>query len=306
MTTPTALPSVLADFGAGNATLVAAVEAVPGYAAHAAAKAALTPRVQAAAADLAAAQAARADLARDTADALLAGAALPADVPKRAAACHDALTRAEATVTLLKSVTSHLTEQSDAILRGAPSALLDHLNGQLQAAVMEARALDLAAATDAEEAIEVGSTEAWSRFATLRATALYIREAQRTVMTRLVDSDLAQHLDTFGAVRNYAALFPRWFENQQRIPASTLNGEPVPFAPPWPTDPPSFWLYAATHPDLDAWVPTPDQLREAVAAATTEARQNRAAKEAEEDSRATPEQRARLRSRAYLERMYLP
>lgn len=150
-----------------------------------------------------------------------------------------------------------------------------HLDEQLQQVLDEVRSLGLGAIRTAQAAIDQGKVEAWQRYQTLTDAYSEIRAAQQLVAQHLVQSDLLrQPLETFGAVRNYAELFPGWFDRQRQVVIGTVNGEPVHVSPPWSdSDPLGLWQYAVQHDEVELWVPTPAQVQAAYTMALTEARQ---------------------------------
>ena len=198
---------------------------------------------------------------------LLTDDAKPADLLKSvtALASHADLAQAERVVAVLDKAQDALLAERDAILTSGVDSLFRSLDGSLQDAVAVARSADLAGVTDAESAIEAGKPEQWAIFAAARTTIHQIRASQATVLSGLVQqTDVSQHRLTFGAIKNYAASFPGWLTRQQQEPASYAgDGSFVLPVPPWPEDPNEFVLFVAQHPEVELWVPTVQQVRDA-------------------------------------------
>lgn len=287
----------------GNEALAAALDALPGYEATVTARAALETATAAADTALSDARVDRDRLVERVAESMRDGST-PAGVPRDALKATTALAQAQATRDLLSEVSNRLSTERDQRLTTAPDTLLRHLHGQLRDVVTEARDLDLAGATDADEAIAAGVVAAWQGFLALRSHYFVIRDAQRTVVGRFVtDHTITAHLDTFGALRNYADLFPRWLDAVRRVPERIVNGDAITYAPSWPTDPAAFFLHAVTHPDLDLWVPTARDLQDAYKGAHAAALRADAARQ--DDEPQTDEQARNERRRRELERQYL-
>ena len=299
------LPLFPSFAGTTNPALVAALEALPDYGAHDAAKRRITEALSVASPSLLSAVQARQALVQDVADSARADKPQPADLGKRAAKAADAIAHAREAVALLQDADKLLSEGRDRILSGAPAALLSHLDGQLHAALVEARACGLGGITTADAAIDAGKVDAWKTVTRLTGTTSQIRAAQQLVVAQLLSgSELHQHLTTFGQVRNYADLFPGWFDRQRGRVLSTLNGEPEFASPPWDED--GCWMYAVAHHEVDLWVPTPAQLRDAYDAARADAQRAEALEEAELLGQPlTPDQSEWMQKRSILEHQYL-
>jgi len=307
MTTLPHLP-LFPSFAGTNPALLSALEALPEHAVHDAAKRRITEALSVASPSLLSAVQARQALVQEVADTARADKSQPADLGKRAARAADAVTHAREAVTVMQEADKLVSEDRDRILSGAPAALMGHLDGQLQAALTEARACGLGGITTADAAIDAGKVDAWKTVTRLTGTAAEIRAAQQLVSATLLSgSELHQHLATFGQVRNYGELFPGWFDRQRGRALSTLNGEPEYAAPPWNEDEPAgLWMYAVAHHEVDLWVPTPAQLRDAYAAARADALRTEALEEAERLGQPlTPEQSEWMQKRSILEHQYL-
>lgn len=308
-TVPLAHLSMFPAFaGLSNPALAAALEALPAYREHEAAKVRIATALQAASGDLLTATQARLAHVQQVADVAKADKPQPADFATRAAKSAAAVTEAREAVALVQEADRLLAAERDSILSAAPAALSEHLDGQLQDVLQRARGLDLRGATAAQEALDAGTGQAWQEYVKLTAAAADIRAAQRIIHAHLSHaSDTAGHLTTFGAVRNYTTLFPRWFDRQRNKPVGVVNGDPVYPAPPWPEDDPAgVWAYAVRHHEVDLWVPTPAQLRDAYTEARAEALRAAALEDRKNAGlNLTPEQRRWEENRALLERQYL-
>lgn len=306
--TTTTLPHLrmFAGFaGTTNASLLAALDSLPGYRTADAAVSNLRDAKAAAAVELTAASGARQALVGEVAQAVAAGRTDPT-VPARLAELDAAVAQATAYASLLEEVENDLAATQDETLRAAPADLSRHLDGQLQKAITAARSVSLGNVTSAQEAIDAGSVKAWQTHLTLAETYLQIREAQAQVNASLArDHLVAQHLHTFGAVRNYPGVFPRWYDRQRGVVTGSLNGDPVYLELPWDEDDRlGLWRYAIQHPEVELWVPDARQLSTAYSDALTQARQIENLREREDrGSSLTPDERERMRLHRRLEQM---
>ncbi len=302
------LPMFPAFAGTGNKALIAALEALPDYTAHEAAKTRVSTAMGEATSALMTATQAHLALVQRVTDTARADRPIPKGLPQQANETAAALTAAQAFVNVLREADQQLSQGRDQILTTAPDALLSDLSDQLEVILNEARQLGVESVSTAQEAIDAGLVEQWQRYLTLTVRHREIRAAQALVTGHLVGGDMAsQHLSTFGQARNYADLFPKWYARAHGHSTSTLNGEPVYDSPPWSEgQAEGLWSYAVQHDDVDLWVPTARQLSAAVAIATTEARaaENAQARE-DQGLPLTPDERARLDRRRHLERQYL-
>jgi hypothetical protein len=265
-------------FRSPSQPLQAALSALDGYDAHEAAQERAATALSSAIAARAAAESAKSGLTQLVLDALLSGDAKPGDLLKTVdhLATNADLARAERVVSILASAQDALLQERDALLLSSSDDLFRHLDGSLQAAVKQARSVDLAGVADAESAIEAGKHEAWSVFVDARSTTFRIRAAQGDVLAGLVrDSTVSQHQQTFGMFRNYGNLHPSWLAAQiataggVRHGAGRYEGDGVfiPRAAPWPTDASEQFLWAIQNHNVQQWVPTAQEIREAYATA---------------------------------------
>ncbi len=294
--------------GNRNPALAAALRALPDFVAQEDGKRRIAEALSVTTPGLLKAVQDRQALVAQVADTARADKPQPSDLAKQAARAADAIAQTREAVTVLLDADKMSSEAHDRVLTGAPASLMEHLDGQLQAALAEARACGLGHITTADEAIDAGKVDAWKAVTRLTATASDIWAAQQLVVAHLLSgSELHQHLATFGQVRNYADLFPGWFDWQRGRVLSTLNGEPEYATPPWDVDDPNgLWMYAVAHHEVELWVPTPAQLRDAYAAARADALRLKALEEAERLSQPlTPDQREWMQKRALLERQFL-
>lgn len=291
-----------------NAALSAAVDDLDGYAEAEAGRQGIADALAAASSDLLAASQARMALVDALAATAAAGKQIRNDLPTKAAKTAAAIASARETVIVLQEADRQLAESREVVLTAAPSRLMRHLHGQLEATLNEARALGLDRVHDAEDAIASAKTDQWQRYGVLTADHREIRAAQRQVSAELRggDREYAQHYGGFADVANYAAVFPQWYDRQRRQPASTFNGEAVFDTPPWDENAPDgLWSYAVRHHNVELWVPDPEQLQAAHKAALTEAKQLEAVRQAEEDGRRlTADERNRLDEHRRLQALY--
>ncbi len=239
--------------GTSNAPLAAALEALPTYREHEVAKVRVATALQAATAELLKATQARLTQIQRVADTAKADQDQPADLAASAVKSSQAVSQAAALVTVLQEADKLLAAGRDQILSSASAGLAEHLDAQLQDVLQQARALDMGGATNAQEALDAGTGDAWQTHVKLTAAAADIRAAQRLVFAHLSrGSPLHQHLDTFGQVRNYASMFPGWFDRQRRTPIAVVNGEPRYPSPPWSEeDPTGIWAFAVRHSEAE-------------------------------------------------------
>lgn len=293
--------------GLNNQALDAALEALPDYRQQEVAEARIATALQAAMGDLLKATQARLAHVRTVVDTAKADKDQPANLAAQAAKGAQAVNEAREAVAILQEAARILASGRDNILSMAASALAGHLNGQLQGALHSARALELGGATDAQGALDAGTGAEWQSYVKLSATAAEIREAQRLVATHLSRGSGGQHLDTFGAVRNYGVLFPAWFDRQRRKPISSFNGEPIFPSPPWAEDDPSgLWAYAVQHHEVDLWVPSQAQVDAAYSKALADARLLAQAEERDyQNQPLTADEKQRLQLHRILERQHL-
>lgn len=291
--------------GLDNHALDAALEALPDYRQQEVAEARIATALQAAMGDLLKATQARLAHVRRVVDTAKADKDQPANLAAQAAKGAQAVNEARESVAILQEAARILASGRDNILSMAASALAGHLNGQLQDALHSARALELGGATDAQGALDAGTGAEWQSYVKLTATAAEIREAQRLVATHL-SRGAGQHLDTFGAVRNYAVLFPAWFDRQRRKPISFFNGEPIFPSPPWAEDDLSgLWAYAVQHHEVDLWVPSQAQVDAAYSKALADARLLAQAEERDyQNQPLTADEKQRLQLHRSLERQH--
>lgn len=268
-----------------TAPLRAALESLPGYAAHVSAVDGLKAPHAAAARAQQDAAATLATIAADLAETLLetptehAAAAIEASTTEAAAAT-EAARMAAAAVELIEAAEKQLGIELDNIIRSGYDRLLKHLNGTLQDAYAKSRQLGLHGIHDAEQAIEAGKADAWSAMLEHRTTVFHIRAAQSSIVGRLGSHETLQRLSTFGLLANYAELWPGWYGGQAR---DRWGREDT--AAPWPTrngniDPAELHAWILDHPDAKPWVPTAAQL----AAAVKEAEATARAAHAEQDA----------------------
>ncbi len=278
--------------GDGNPELEAAVKALPGKTAKDKAQATLRQALRDAQTAVADASAERVAIAADLLAAIRTGKPTLASVKARGEAYSVKVQGAQDWLALLQWAGVSLTTEQNAAT--SHTALLEHLDGRLQNILAEARSLDLAGATTAEDAIREKVTDAWERAGELERQYRDVRSAQSTVVRVLAqDQTASAHLDTHGTVRNYAALFPRWHDAQRGVPVASYNGAHIYATPPWSTEgPQGLWRYAVAHDDVELWVPTVSDLHAAYQAALAEAVADRNAQEAQQP---TLEQAERLR-----------
>jgi len=309
--TTTALPHLSlfpALEGVSNPALAPALRSLPDYDQNQAGKQRIATELQSANAALLAAVHDRMEVVHQAVATAQADKPQPRALPRQAAKSAAALAEARELVAVLQEADKLLAEGRDRLLTTAPDALLRHLGGQLQAALAEARAcgLDESVAT-ADEAIDAGQVDAWKTVTRLAAVASDIRAAQRLVWAHLVrGSDLQQHLDSFGQVRNYVDLFPEWLGRQRGKAISTFNGEPVYPTPPWDENTlDDLWAYAVRHHEVDLWVPTPAELRDTYAQAHADVLRVEALEDAEAAGQPlTPDQKQWRASRNQLMRLH--
>lgn len=302
------LPLFPAFAGTGNPALLAALEALPDYAEHEAAKTRVSSAMGEATTALMTVIQAHLSLVQRVTDTARADRPIPKGLPQQASDTAAALTAAQALVNVLREADQQLSQGRDQILTTAPDALLSDLSDQLEVILNEARQLGIESVSTAQEAIDAGLVEQWQRYLTLTSRHSEIRSAQTSVVVHLLRSDLAsQHRSTFGQVRNYAELFPAWHARAVGRPVRTLNGEPVYDSPPWDEESPDgLWSYAVRHPEADLWVPTGRQLRDAHTSAATDARDLENAQAREEHGLPlTADERDRLERHTLLEHQYL-
>jgi len=303
------LPLFPAFAGTGNPALLAALEALPDYAEHEAAKTRVSTAMGDATTALMTATRAHLALVQRVTDTARADRPIPRGLPQQASETAAALTAAQALVNVLRDADQQVSQGRDQILATAPDVLLSDLSDQLEVILDEARRLGIESVSTAQEAIDAGLVEQWQRYLALTSRHSEIRSAQTLVTGHLVGGDLAsQHLSTFGQVRNYAELFPAWHARAAGAPVRTLNGEPVYDSPPWDEESPDgLWSYAVRHPEVDLWVPTGRQMRDAYTNAATDVRYLENAQAREEQALPlTADERDRLeRHTLLLEHQYL-
>ena len=303
------LPLFPAFAGSSNPALLAALASLPDYDQHETASETLGEAKIKASTDLLTATRARLTLVEQVAATARAGKPISEALTRRAAQVVTGLAEAAALVTILQEADQQLATGRDQILSAAPAALMRHLDGQLQAALAEARGLGLGAVSDAQHAIDAGMVEAWQRYLSLTGIHAVIRSAQQLVTAHLAGNNglMAQHLHTFGAVRNYADVFPQWYDHQRRVALGTVNGEPIYATPPWSeTDPAGLWRYAVQHFHVELWVPTAAELQAAYTEAVTEARQLDTARDRQDQgANLTPDERDQLTRHHLLEQQHL-
>lgn len=295
------------SFGTDNPQLTAALATLDGYdPANTAAETLADAKAGAAAALMAAAQG-RLGLVRDLTLKLKGGEQPPADVSRALAKADAAITQARSVVTVLGEIDSDLARERDETMRGAAPGLMAFLDSRLQAALAEARALDLGDVDNAQAAIDADRVDQWQT--TIRLLAVYrqIRQAQQQVQLQLESgSPGTQHRLTFGVVKNYAETFPGWHDRDRQVVLGTVNGEPVYVTAPWEVEEPaSLWQYAVQHPAVELWVATAHQADEEYRAALTEARhvQNLVERE-QQNASLTPDERKRLATHHMYQQQY--
>ncbi len=143
-----------------NAALSAAVDDLDGYAEAEAGRQGIADALAAASSDLLAASQARMALVDALAATAAAGKQIRNDLPTKAAKTAAAIASARETVIVLQEADRQLAESREVVLTAAPSRLMRHLHGQLEATLNEARALGLDRVHDAEDAIASAKTEA--------------------------------------------------------------------------------------------------------------------------------------------------
>lgn len=244
-----------------------ALDALPGYPEHEAALIRVAAALGSAVAARDAASHAKEGLGQAVLEQLLTDNAKPADLLKvvKVLASHAGLVQAERVVAVLDKAQDALLAERDAILQDSVDALFKHLDGSLQDAVALARSIDLAGVTDAESAISAGKTEAWATFTAARTETFLIRAAQLEILSGLVrDSTVTQHRLTFGTYRNYADLHPQWLAAKRAAAGShSADGSFTAATEPWPADPPEQFLWAVQNHDVEQWVPTAQETRDA-------------------------------------------
>ncbi len=302
------LPLFPAFAGTRNPPLIAALEALPDYDEHETAKARIAAAMTAATGTLMTATQGQLSLVQKVIDTARADKPLPQAFAAQAAKTGADLTEARAVIDVLREADQQLLAGRNQILTAAPDALLRHLCQQLEDILDEARSLELDGVSSPQGAIDAGKVDQWQRYLVLTVEHAEIRSAQGMVTAHLVGGDMAsQHLSTFGQVRNYSELFPAWHARATDRPVRTLNGEPVYDSPPWDEESPDgLWSYAVRHPEVDLWVPTARQLRDAYTNAATDARYLENAQAQEEQALPlTADQRDRLARQTLLEHQYL-
>lgn len=294
------IPRFPAFTGLGNDALIGALNDLVGFNEAQTGLCTIAHQLAKARADLLAATESRAQLVQRVADSTRAGKRVSAGFAGQAREVESAVHAAGAVLAVLGEVEDVVAQDRDQVLDSAPATLLEHLDLQLTEALTEARSLGLGTVDGAQEAIDAGLVDAWQRFVGLSDVHDQIRSAQRLVAMHLVsDHNFTQLLDTFGAVRNFADLFPAWYDRQRMVTVVDSIGDAMLATPPWPEGDglSGLWRYAVEHSEAELWVPTPAELHNVHDAALADAR-------VVEDLRARDEAGLRLtdEERAWLDR----
>lgn len=254
------------------------------------------------------------DLIDDTADRLIAGEPIPADLGARAAETRRRAEINQAEADILRALRSRLENHAEQTLNAGADHALTALQEPLSTVLHDVHSLagDLTGVTSASHAIKAGpeASAAWSRLTTLTESYRAVRDAQGRLLGALVPGDSAvnigryvtresggvnfgggvplQHvIERAGWIANLDAVWPDW---QARPAAAMVAGKRPTSSAPWPhNDPenpltvdhadPRFLLWLATHETAQPWVPTLPDMAVAYADLLNEAHRQRVEEE---------------------------
>lgn len=202
--------------------------------------------------------------------ALLRGEPLSADLGEVVEQALAANTRREGSLRVVEQMINRFFADRDEAVRQAETAILAALDTRLQVIVNKAQGLKLKDAIDADQALDAGVIDDWSKFAKLRVEYVKLRDAQASVVQAFSIAN-SRELDTFGYFRDYATLLPEWREWRPPGIAGGATFDPHHgvvehryVSAPWPHDAAGRLRWLVDHPDVKVWIPTRSQLNTAM------------------------------------------
>ena len=224
------------------------------------------------------------DLPAQVLDAVLAGKPVPDDIGQRVVDLRRDNESVIAALEVLRQVEDGLYEHRRSSIAQQVdlglAVLADHLADLLAQARPAVEAL--VGITEAEDAITAGRVEQWTTLRRLSSRYAELRTAQAVLVSEglfppddarrqrfgVVSSDARRLVDSFGTVRNFAAIFPEGLPQSTRSAGGSepaiRNGRIVTSRvedtraapPPWLTGDPAAALRYLTGPDAQPWCPT--------------------------------------------------